>query len=386
MNTLRDQFLLDPAITFLNHGSFGATPRPVFEVYQDWQRRLEYDPIHFIDKELAGHLKTARQSLAEYLGVDGDDLAYVPNATFGVNVVARSLALGPGDEVLATDQEYGACNNVWQYLTQKQGFQYLIQPLPWPFADHEETVEQLWQGVTPRTRVIYLSHITSATALRLPVEEICRRAREAGILTVVDGAHAPGQMPLDLTEVGADFYTGNCHKWLCSPKGAGFLYARPERQSLIEPLVIGWGWGPDRSLTFGSDFLDYLQWLGTDDLSAYLAVPATIQFQAENDWPTVRRWCHDLLTEILQRIGRLTGLPSPYPAEHGYYHQMAIAPLPRIADLPAFKQRLYDCCRIQIPCTNLGDRQFIRISIQGYNTPADVDRLLAALADLLPLE
>jgi isopenicillin-N epimerase len=242
--------------------------------------------------------------------------------------------------------------------------------------------ERFWEGVTPATRVIFFSHITSATALRLPAEAICARARQAGILTVVDGAHVVGQVPLDLQAVGADFYTSNGHKWLCSPKGSAFLYARPERQSLIQPLVVGWGWGQERPFDFGSDFLDFLQWMGTDDPSAYLSVPAAIQFQAEHDWPKVRQDCHEMLNEALGRIGRLTGLPSPYPAEYGYA-QMAVAPLPPVGDLRAFKSHLFDHYRIEIPCLEWGGRRFIRPSIQGYNTAADIDRLLAALKEML---
>ncbi|MCA9998356.1 MAG: aminotransferase class V-fold PLP-dependent enzyme [Anaerolineales bacterium] len=212
-NTFRNLFLLDPDVVFLNHGSFGATPRPVFDVYQAWQRQIEYQPVKFIGRELTGYLQTARHTLGNYLHAHGDDLVYIPNATFGVNIVARALLLTAEDEVLTTDHEYGACDRVWRFVSQKKGFHYVRQPIPLPVTSPEEIVEQLWQGVTPRTKVIYLSHITSATALRLPVEAICQRAREAGILTLVDGAHAPGQIPLDLTAMGADFYTGNCHKW-----------------------------------------------------------------------------------------------------------------------------------------------------------------------------
>ena len=224
----RDEFLLDPDVVFLNHGSFGATPRPVFETYQDWQRRLEWQPVQFLGTDIAAYLAEARRALGRYLNVAADDLVYVPNATFGVNVVARSLRLEPGDEVLATDHEYGACENAWLFMGRERGFRYVRQPIPLPLSSAADVMEQFWAGVTPRTKVIFLSHITSPTAMRLPVEAICERARAAGILTVIDGAHAPGQIPLDLTTVGADFYAGNCHKWLCAPKGAGFLFARPE--------------------------------------------------------------------------------------------------------------------------------------------------------------
>ncbi|HUM71131.1 MAG TPA: aminotransferase class V-fold PLP-dependent enzyme, partial [Chloroflexota bacterium] len=209
---LKDLFLLDPTVHFLNHGSFGATPSPVFAVYQEWQRRLEWQPVQFIAADLGDHLAAARQALGDYVNSQADDLVFVPNATFGVNVVARSLALGAGDEVLATDHEYGACDNIWRFLSQKQGFRYVNQPISLPTGTEEEIVAELWQGVTARTRVIFVSHITSATAVTFPIAAICARARAEGILTVVDGAHAPGQIPLDMAAIGADFYTGNCHK------------------------------------------------------------------------------------------------------------------------------------------------------------------------------
>lgn len=384
MNSLRDLFLLDPDVVFLNHGSFGATPRPVFEVYQEWQRRLERQPVQFLGSDIGGYLAAAREALGGYLRVAAEDLVYVPNATFGVNIIARSLRLGPQDEVLATDHEYGACEHAWLYMSRERGFHYVRQPIELPLPSDEAIVEQFWEGVTSRTKVIFLSHITSPTAVRFPVEAICVRARENGILTVVDGAHAPGQIPLDLTALGADFYAGNCHKWLCGPKGSGFLHARPEVQHLIEPLIVGWGWGEDRTITFGSDFLDYLQYPGTRDFAAYLSVPEAIAFQETHHWSAVRQLCHELVEEAVGRINRLTGLPSLYPEPAGdAFSQMAVAALPPIADLSAFKKQLYEEFRVEIPCVQWRQRQFIRISIQGYNSEADVDALLAALEKML---
>lgn len=377
---MKSLFLLDPSVIFLNHGSFGATPRPVFAAYQEWQRRLEWQPVQFLANELPRHLAEARQALGAYLGAAADDLVYVPNATFALNVVARSLPLGAGDEVLTSDHEYGACDNVWRFLSQKQGFTYVTQHIPLGLTA-VQMADALWQGVTPRTRVIFLSHITSATALRLPVELICQRAHAVGILTVIDGAHAPGQIPLHLAQIGADFYFGNAHKWLMSAKGAAFLYARAEVQPLIEPLVVSWGWGTPRALTFGSDFLDYLQWLGTDDFSAYLSVPAALAFQQAYDWEAVRARCHALLRQTLPRLSAITGLPAPY-VDDDLYRQMAVVPLPQM-DGAALKQRLYESYRIEIPVTVWQQRPFLRLSLQGYNSEEDVAALLAALAELV---
>ncbi len=199
-------------------------------------------------------LHTAREALATYVGTQADQIVFVQNATLGVNIVARSLmlALEPGDEVLASDHEYGAADRTWRFLCGQHGIKYINQPIPLPLESDEEMLEQFWRGVTPRTRVIFISHITSPTALIFPVEKICRRAQAAGIITVVDGAHTPGHIPLHLDALGADYYAGNCHKWLCAPKGAGFLYARPQRQELLQPLIVELGVGqPDaRGIAF----------------------------------------------------------------------------------------------------------------------------------------
>ncbi|HEX7540748.1 MAG TPA: aminotransferase class V-fold PLP-dependent enzyme [Anaerolineales bacterium] len=237
---LRHYFLLDPSTTFLNHGSFGATPRPVFRTYQRRQRELERQPVEFLGRRFTDLMRAASQSLADTLGTKADNLVYTTNVTESLNLVAHSLSLGPDDEVLSTDHEYGALDRTWRFLAKERGFAYINQPIPVPLTTPQEFVTALWQGVTPRTRVIFLSHITSPTALLFPVEKVIQRARQAGILTIVDGVHAPGQIPLWLDESGVDFYGGNLHKWLCAPKGAGFLYARPEVQHLLKPLVVSW--------------------------------------------------------------------------------------------------------------------------------------------------
>jgi isopenicillin-N epimerase len=382
MNNLRAFIQLDPDVVFLNNGSFGATPLPVFAVYQEWQRHLERQPVLFLGRELGDYLQAAREVFGRYVNSSAADLVFVPNATYGVNVVARSLDLGPGDEVLTTNHEYGACNNIWGFLSRKQGFSYVEQPIPLPVKSDEEIVEQFWRGVTPYTKVIFMSHITSPTAVTFPIAAICQRAREAGILTVIDGAHAPGQLPLDMAAIGADFYTGNAHKWLCSPKGAAFLYARPEQQHLIEPVLVSWGWGEHRNVTYGSDFLDYLQWTGTNDPAAYLSVPAAIAFQEEHNWTAVRQQCHQRLSETIQRLCDLTGLAPRY-SQDSLYAQLAIAPLPAATDIPDFKTQLYDQFRVEVPCFQWQDQKFIRVSVQGYNTQADLDTLIEAVSVLL---
>ena len=383
MSSLKEYFLLDPNIVFLNHGSYGAAPIPVFEAYQNWQRRLERQPVLFLGRELPELMRESRIALGKYLNADADDLVYIPNATHGVNIVAHSLQLKPGEEILTTDHEYGACDYTWDVFSEKTGANYIHQHISLPVSSEEEIVEEFWQGVTPRTKVIYLSHITSPTALRLPVEKICQRARKAGILSIIDAAHAPGQIPVDLQLLGADVVFGNCHKWMLAPKGAAFLYVRREIQNLINPLIVSWGTNPTPDIATGSRFIDILQWTGTKDPTAALTVPTAIQFMKDHDWDHVRYECHMLLRQAIERICDLTRLSSLYPLDSDFYSQMGIAPLPN-SDLALLKSRLYDNHQIEIPLIQWMDKQFIRISIQGYNTQRDVDALVDGLKVLLP--
>ncbi len=379
------RFLLRPDVIFLNHGSFGACPRPVLEEYQRWQLELERQPVEFLGRRFGELMQGARAALGTYVGAHADDLVYVPNATTGLNVVARALALLPGDEVLATDHEYGALDRTWRFVCARRGAIYINQPLPLPVVSPEQVVEAIWSGVTPRTRVLFLSHITSPTALILPVAELIRRCGERGIVTVVDGAHGPGQVPLDLDALGADFYVANLHKWALAPKGAAFLHARRGVQHLLEPLVISWGWQSERPGP--SRFVEEQQWQGTRDPAAYLAVPAAIRFMTDHDWPRVQGRCHALLREARRAVGELTGLASICPDSAEWYAQMAAFPLPVrdsvAAQADLLRSRLYDEYRIEVPIITWGGRLFVRVSIQAYNAEADVQALVHSLRQLL---
>jgi isopenicillin-N epimerase len=381
MNNLRRQFLLDPSVTFLNHGSFGATPKPVYREYQGWQREMEKQPVEFLGRRLTKLLADSRAELGGYLGTHGDNLVFTQNVTVSINIVAHSLELGAGDEVLTTDHEYGAIDRTWRFLAKERGFTYINQSIATPLVSEKQFVEALWSRVTPRTRLICISHITSPTAIIFPIREIIRRAREAGIITVVDGAHVPGQIPLNLDSLGADFYGGNLHKWLCAPKGAGFLFARPEVQPLLKPFVVSWGYESDSPS--GSNFIDHNEWWGTRDHAAFLAVPAAIRFQEENDWDEVRESCHQLATYAQNRICELTNLAPAHPLTGNWFAQMTAAPLPMQTDLALLKNRLYDEYRIEVPMTENNGNKFVRISVQGYNTRRDLDKLIRALGNLL---
>ncbi|MEC8360324.1 MAG: aminotransferase class V-fold PLP-dependent enzyme, partial [SAR324 cluster bacterium] len=244
---LREHFLLRDDVVFLNHGSFGACPRPIFEDYQFWQLELEKQPVEFMDQHRRSLklIRNVREQLGAFIGSHPNNLVGVTNATTGLNIVARSLPLQEGDEILTTDHEYGALEKTWTFIARKTGAKYIHADVPLPLASVAEFTEAIWSKVTPKTKVLFLSHLTSATALTFPIEELIQRAKENGVWTVIDGAHAPGHVPLQLDELDADFYSGNCHKWMLTPKGSAFLHVHPRVQHLIEPLVVSHGWNPE---------------------------------------------------------------------------------------------------------------------------------------------
>jgi len=393
---MREHFLLDPSITFLNHGSFGATPRVVLQAQHAIQLEMERNPVALLGRASAARLAEARSRLAAALGARGDDLVFVPNATTGVNVITRSLALQAGDEVLTTDHEYGACVATWQRHCAAVGAVLRPVAVPLPF-EPGEFAARLLAAATPHTRVLFVSHITSTTALLFPLHELCAQARERGILTVIDGAHAPGQIELDLTALGADFYTGNCHKWLCAPKGSAFLHVRPEHQRRIESPVVSWGYvaeaaeaehGTFDAARSGHAGLDAytgrtplerrLQWQGTRDLSAFLAVPAALEFQAAHDWPRHRARCHEMALELQREVLARNGLAPIAPDEA--LAQMVPIPV-RTTDAEGLRRRLFEEHHIEVPVTQHGGRVFVRVSVQAYNTREDLVRLRGALAE-----
>lgn len=337
--------MLDPGVVYLNHGGYGACPAPVFEAYQGFQRELERNPSEFLGRRFHELTGEARAALAAFVGARADDLVFVPNATAGLNAVIRSLRLGSADEVLTTRHEYGAITRTWEFAGAK-----LVYAEP----------EELAAAIGPRTRAVSVSHITSPTAIVVPVSEICAAAREAGVLSVVDGAHAPGQLPLDLEQLGADIYAGNCHKWLSAPKGAGFLWARPEQQRWIEPLVVSWGWGEDTS------FGERHGWQGTRDPAAALAVPAAIEANRSFDLDR----CRTLAASFHDRLPPFGGTPAP---------QMWTSELP-VDDPGELQRHLFDEHRIEVVVREWEGRSLMRISIAPYNEAADLEQLLEALA------
>ena len=375
---MKELYHLDPSITFLNHGSFGACPKPVFEVYQNWQRKLEQQPVEFMAIKVYDYLEEARHALGDYVGCHGDDLIFVTNPTTAVNTVIRSLDLGLDDEVLMTDMEYGSLVRTWEHYAQDKGFSIVQQFTPVPLTTHEDYIEHFWKAVTERTKIIYLSEITSSTGLILPVDAICKKAKEAGIMTIVDGAHVPAHIPLNIAEMDPDVYVGACHKWLSAPKGSSFLYVKKSLQETIEPLIISWGSEVDRS---PSPFIYESQYQGTWDPSAFLTVPAAIQFQQEHDWNSVRERSRALNRETRDRIYEIIDTEPICPNTEEWLGQMASI-ITNIENGLDFKRRLMDEYKIEIPVFPWGDKILFRTSFNAYNDENDADRLIEVLGKL----
>lgn len=376
---LAAQFLIDPEVTFLNFASFGACPRPVFDRYQAFQLELEREPVKFLVHSEPNYLQQSRLALGKLLNVSDEDIILVTNPSYAVNILAKSLKLKPGDEILSTDLEYGACDRTWKFVCRKAKSVYNRQHIRLPAHSKEALVNAVIAGISPRTKVLFISHVTSATALRLPVKEICAAARRAGVLTFVDGAHGPGLLDLDLQDIDCDFYTGACHKWLMAPKGCSFLYARKSVQNLLDPLVVSWGY--EAIKPSGNDFWDYHQKQGTRDSSAFCALPAALDFMQENDWEMVRTACRNLTLEWSTHFHELLNAESIYPDDPYFDLQMKSIRI-GVKDPDFIQNLLVEKYKIQIPIMNQGTQNFLRYSIQAFNKKEDLQRLYDVLQTL----
>jgi len=389
-DNLARHFLLREDVTFLNHGSFGACPRPVFEAYQGWQLELEREPVEFLGRRLHDLLRVPREALAAELGCDADDIVGVPNATNGLNIVAQSLDLKPGDQILTTDHEYSALEKTWAYVCRKTGAEIVVVKVPMPLVSEAAFTQTIIDGMTERTKVLFLSHITSPTALLFPIENAIKEARKRGIWSVIDGAHTPGHIKLELDAIGADFYSGNCHKWMMTPKGSAFLHTRRDMQGLLNPLVVSHGWTKDSKEpgakgAFGnSPYIDEIEIRGTRDPAPWLTVPAAIAFRKENDWWAVADHCHALAQDTARRLGDLTGL-APLSSPEFCAPQMVAMPVPE-CDTLAIHTTLFEKYGIEVPVFKWQDTCIVRLSVQGYNSKPQMDRLISALTELLELK
>ena len=378
-NFLKSQFLLRDDITFLNFGSFGACPKPVFQQYQAFQLELEQEPIQFITVNGIEYLIKSRKCLANYLHCNENDLVYVTNPSYAVNIIAKSLNLKEGDEVLTTNLEYGACDKTWKYYCKKSGAKYVRQPINFPLTTKEQFVEDFFKGLTSKTKLIFISHITSTTGLRLPIEEILAKAKSLGLMTFVDGAHAPGQIDVNLNTLQADIYTGACHKWMMTPKGSSFLYVTKALQHLFDPLIVSWGY--EENLQSETQFFDYHQVQGTRDYSAFLTIPKAIEFMEENNWKEVAANCRALVQVNAERFCKLLHVETLAPISDEFLVQLYSVPIKTKEPLE-FKKILYDKYKIEIPVMQLEDKIFLRYSIQAFNSQEDLDILYNALVDI----
>lgn len=383
-------WLLDPEITYLNHGAFGSCPRPVLQFQQSLRERLERRPMQFLVRDLEPLLDEARSVLASFVGAAPDDLVFVPNATAGVNTVLRSLPFSEGDEILVTDHEYNATRNAVNYVAERIGASVVVAEVPFPLSGPDEIIQAVLAKVTSKTRLAVLDHVTSQTGLLFPIERLIQELSARGVETLIDGAHAPGMVPLKLAELGATYYTGNCHKWLCAPKTAGFLYVQHDRQDAIRPLIISHGANSPR--TDRSGFLIEFAWAGTSDPSAYLSVPEAIRLMEKllpGGWDEVMRRNHTLVVAARDLLCDRLAIPPPCPPEMlGSLAALPIADAP--IDVPYQSPLFLDPLQEMllrdhhteapvIPWPGFPKR-ILRVSAQLYNSLPQFERLAELLA------
>jgi isopenicillin-N epimerase len=382
---------LDPRVVFLNHGSFGSCPRAVLEAQQRLRDRLERQPIQFFMRDLEAMVDAARASLAQFVGADADNLVFVPNATVGVNTVLHSLRFEPGDELLVTDHEYNACRNAFEHAAERSGARTVVVPVPFPLRSAQEVVAAILERVTPRTRLALIDHVTSQTGLVMPIETLVKELHARGVDTLVDGAHAPGMVPLDVRRIGAAYYTGNCHKWLCAPKGAAFLCVRRDRQREVRPLVISHGANSER--TDRSRYLIEFGWTGTGDPTAALCVPEALRLigsLAPGGWPEVMRRNHDLALAARRILCDALAIDPPAPEQMiGTLVSVPIrdAQVARVRDtfhLDPLQERLLAEHSIEVPVISWPrwPRRLVRVSAQLYNSIPQYEKLASALRTL----
>ena len=386
-----NHWTLDPEVTFLNHGSFGACPQAVLAAQQEYRSRLEREPVRFFNREAPGLLRESRQILGEFIGADPEDLAFVTNATTAVNAVLRSIPLSEGDELVVTDHEYNACRNALEFVAAERGCTVRLAHVPYPIAGEDDVVDAVLEAVTDRTRLVLIDHVTSQTALVFPVGRIVSELHSRGVSVLVDGAHAPGMLSLDLEGIGADYYTGNCHKWVCAPKGSAFLYVRPDLQGGVRPAVISHG--ANAGFAGRERFRVEFDWMGTADPTAWICVGAAIRCMGSllpGGWSALREYNHALVLAGRRIVAEALGVGVPSPDE--MIGSMASLPLPPSPGFEAPRSALdldplHDWLfarNVEVPilgCPAVGFR-LLRISAQLYNQTRDYERLAALLRNV----
>ncbi len=348
---MKNLFLLDKEITFLNFGSFGACPKEIFDDYINWQYLLEKEPVQYITVDGYAYLKKSREALATSINCDAEDLVFVPNPTHAFNILAKNLELNPGDEILTTNLEYGAMDKTWEYYSEKAGAKYVRQAISLPIQSKEDFIHEFWKGYSDKTKYIFISQITSSTALILPVKEICDEAKKRGLITIVDGAHVPGHIELNLSELQADYYSGACHKWMMTPKGCSFLYVKKEFQENLDPLIISWGFNSINPSD--SKFFDYHQFNGTRDFSAYLTVPKAIEFMNKYDWNSVSMNCKKQVLENAPKLFDFLKTTALAPLNKDFFGQICSAKI-HTTEPEKLQRLLFEKYKIEIPVMRHG--------------------------------
>ena len=386
---LKNQFLLDNKVTFLNHGSFGACPKKIFNEYQSWQKKLENQPVKFLDqfRDFGPNMTNVREALSKKINCNVNNLVPVVNATTGLNAIIKSLHFKKGDEVIISNHEYGALEKTWQFIKTKYKIKITIAKVSLPITSEEKFIKDFVKKFTSKTKILFLSHITSPTALLFPIKKLVQIAKQHKIITIIDGAHAPGHIDLNLKNLNADFYSGNCHKWMMSPKGAAFMWSSSKYKNHLDPLIVSHGWNKknnsinQKGALGNSRFIDMFEYNGTKDPAAWLSVPASIKYI--NDKKNTKLFITQSKVLYNFALKLSNTFKMPLLGDRKFLPPLMISvPIPKVKEIE-FQRKLYKNYKIEIPIIPWENKSFARISYQLYNSIKDLEKLEYALKKLL---
>ena len=386
---LKNQFLLDNKVTFLNHGSFGACPKKIFNEYQSWQKKLENQPVKFLDqfRDFGPNMTNVREALSKKINCNVNNLVPVVNATTGLNAIIKSLHFKKGDEVIISNHEYGALEKTWQFIKTKYKIKITIAKVSLPITSEEKFIKDFVKKFTSKTKILFLSHITSPTALLFPIKKLVQIAKQHKIITIIDGAHAPGHIDLNLKNLNADFYSGNCHKWMMSPKGAAFMWSSSKYKNHLDPLIVSHGWNKknnsinQKGALGNSRFIDMFEYNGTKDPAAWLSVPSSIKFI--NDKKNTKLFITQSKVLYNFALKLSNTFKMPLLGDRKFLPPLMISvPIPKVKEIE-FQRKLYKNYKIEIPIIPWENKSFARISYQLYNSIKDLEKLEYALKKLL---
>ncbi|MEK9906919.1 MAG: aminotransferase class V-fold PLP-dependent enzyme [Gammaproteobacteria bacterium] len=386
---LKNQFLLDTKVTFLNHGSFGACPKKIFNEYQSWQKKLENQPVKFLDqfRDFGPNMTNVREALSKKINCNVNNLVPVVNATTGLNAIIKSLHFKKGDEVIMSNHEYGALEKTWQFIKTKYKIKITIAKVSLPITSEEKFIKDFVKKFTSKTKILFLSHITSPTALLFPIKKLVQIAKQHKIITIIDGAHAPGHIDLNLKNLNADFYSGNCHKWMMSPKGAAFMWSSSKYKNHLDPLIVSHGWNKknnsinQKGALGNSRFIDMFEYNGTKDPAAWLSVPASIKYINDKKNTKLFITQSKVLYNFALKLSKTFKMP--LLGDRKFLQPIMISvPIPKIKEIE-FQRKLYKNYKIEIPIIPWENKSFARISYQLYNSIKDLEKLEYALKKLL---